>query len=168
MGGSDGRRHLVWTAAVLLLLVTFGGPAEGRKRKGKAAKGSFDDLTTRANDAHEAARGQSADASEEAPVDEVDDQSAQWTSCNVTGPCVTCSEEDLIKDAASCKETGHRVEVTCYGGDRDEDRLITYRECGERLRSRALGLGYFEGIMLLVLTVSAPVVLIRRRRLRLL
>ena len=91
---------------------------------------------------------------------------ATWSSCNVTGPCLRCSKEEMVKDRTSCGKTRHRVEITCLDsdeaetGERPRETFVMYESCKV---DEPLAIGYFMGIMVMILAFTSPVVVIRRR-----
>ncbi|QDZ21901.1 hypothetical protein HOP50_06g44430 [Chloropicon primus] len=96
--------------------------------------------------------------------------SASWSTCNVTGKCIKCTREEMIKDPTSCKATRHRRQITCIDPGKEGEGRVTPRETFTMYESckvdRPLGLGSFMGIMLAILIFSSPMVVIRRRRAR--
>ena len=108
-------------------------------------------------------------AQQENPVvgkEETFETPATWSSCNVTGPCLRCSKEEMVKDHASCGKTRHRVEITCLDsdeaetGDRPRETFVMYKSCKV---DEPLAIGYFMGIMVIILAFTSPVMVIRRR-----
>ena len=88
------------------------------------------------------------------------------------GPCVQCSLEDYEQDENGCKLTGHHRPIVCFntdeenGGDGENSTFTSHESCreGEVDFGTGMGMGYFEGMMFLVLAISAPVVVVRRNR----
>ena len=108
-------------------------------------------------------------AQQENPVvgkEETFETPATWSSCNVTGPCLRCSKEEMVEDHASCGKTRHRVEITCLDsdeaetGDRPRETFVMYESCKV---DEPLAIGYFMGIMVIILAFTSPVMVIRRR-----
>ena len=95
-----------------------------------------------------------------------------WSSCNVTGPCVRCSKEEEQKDPTSCRKTKYRHEITCIdpgeaGPEEDSPRtaretFVMFESC--KVANKPLSIGWFIGIMAMILTCSSPVVAVRKRR----
>ena len=89
-----------------------------------------------------------------------------WSSCNITGPCIRCSEEEEVKDPTSCRKTKHRHEITCLDGDKGGEARETFIMFESCKVDTPFSLGYFIGVMFMILAFSSPVVLLRKRRVR--